>query len=119
MGRAAAPPVRSGADEVAGLSSAAFISRYSGGASHGSSRSSTSSHHSSRTRRALGTVRWYNGRRRLGYVIPDDGKGDLFIPAQGAVNGSVVPPQPGGLFHGTRVSFLPMALKPSSEDGQA
>jgi len=58
----------------------------------------------------MGTVRWYNGRRRLGYIIPDGGKGDLFIPAQGAVNGSQVPPQPGGLFHGTRVSYMPMAL---------
>lgn len=37
----------------------------------------------------------------------------MFIPAQGAVNGSLVPPQPGGLFHGTRVTFKPVALKPA------
>lgn len=71
--------------------------------------------------RRLGTIRWYNGRRKLGQLIPDDSSGsaggkDLFIPAQGAPNGSMVPPQPGGLFHGTRVSFQPTALKPSSTD---
>lgn len=63
--------------------------------------------------RQMGTVRWYNGRRKLGVIIPDSGGKDLFIPAQGAVNGSQVPPQPGGLFHGTRVSFQPTALKSS------
>merc|ERR1712217_148201 len=46
--------------------------------------------------------------------MPDDGGKDLYIPAQGASNGSQVPPQPGGLFHGTRVSFVPTALKSSS-----
>lgn len=65
--------------------------------------------------RQMGTVRWYNGRRKLGVVIPDSGGPDLFIPAQGAVNGSQVPPQPGGLFHGTRVSFQPVALKNSEK----
>lgn len=60
--------------------------------------------------RHLGTIRWYNGRRQLGKVIPDSGGDDLFIPMRGAVNGSQVPPQPGGLFHGTRVSFLPVRL---------
>eukprot|EP00913_Durusdinium_trenchii_P017368 g16333.t1 len=54
--------------------------------------------------RRTGIIRWYNGRRRLGAVIPDGADAtDLFIPAQGAPNGSQVPPQPGGLFHGTRV----------------
>ena len=42
-------------------------------------------------------------RHRLGAIIPDGEGADLFIPAQGAPNGSQVPPQPGGLFHGTRV----------------
>jgi len=65
--------------------------------------------------RQMGTVRWYNGRRKLGVVIPDSGGPDLFIPAQGAVNGSQVPPQPGGLFHGTRVSYQPVALKNSEK----
>lgn len=41
----------------------------------------------------------------------------MFIPAQGAANGSSVPPQPGGLFHGTRVSFVPMALNKKERDG--
>lgn len=45
-------------------------------------------------------------------IMPDSGSKDLFIPAQGALNGSMAPPQPGGLFHGTRVSYLPAALKP-------
>lgn len=61
----------------------------------------------------MGTVRWYNGRRRLGAIIPDNalpGAPDLFIPKQGALNGDQVPPQPGGLFHGTRVSYLPMTI---------
>lgn len=39
----------------------------------------------------------------------------MFIPAQGALNGSQVPPQPGGLFHGTRVTFQPTVLKPTEE----
>ena len=43
------------------------------------------------------------GGHRLGAIIPDGEGADLFIPAQGAPNGSQVPPQPGGLFHGTRV----------------
>lgn len=64
-----------------------------------------------KTSRRFGTVRWYNGRRKCGSIIPDDGGADLFIPAQGAPNGSQVPPNPGGLMHGTRVSFMPMALK--------
>lgn len=42
-------------------------------------------------------------RHRLGAIIPDGEGADLFIPAQGAPNGSQVPPQPGGLFHGTTV----------------
>lgn len=60
--------------------------------------------------RHLGTIRFYNGRRLLGKIIPDSGGDDLFIPAQGAPNGNQVSPQPGGLFHGTRVSFLPLSL---------
>ncbi|CAJ1350914.1 unnamed protein product, partial [Effrenium voratum] len=71
--------------------------------------------------RRTGIIRWYNGRRRLGAVIPDEavpGAPDLFIPAQGAPNGSQVPPQPGGLFHGTRVSFLPMAIKADVASGK-
>lgn len=103
---------RSGAGEVAGLSSAALAGVHA-------TRSSSSSHQQHKTARRLGTVRWYNGRRKLGYIIPDSGGSDLFIPAQGAVNGSLVPPQPGGLFHGTRVSYLPMALaRPDSGQGQ-
>ncbi|CAE7237986.1 unnamed protein product [Symbiodinium necroappetens] len=70
--------------------------------------------------RRMGTVRWYNGRRKLGAVIPDGPADatDLFIPAQGAPNGSQVPPQPGGLFHGTRVSFLPMTIKSEAANGK-
>lgn len=64
-----------------------------------------------------GMIRWYNGRRTLGKVIPDDGGEDLFIPAQGAHNGSQVPPQPGGLFHGTRVSYTPVVLDADSPGG--
>eukprot|EP00435_Cladocopium_sp_Y103_P021286 s1464_g5.t1 len=68
--------------------------------------------------RRMGTIRWYNGRRRLGAIIPDGEGADLFIPAQGAPNGSQVPPQPGGLFHGTRVSFLPMTIKADAANGR-
>lgn len=69
--------------------------------------------------RRFGTVRWYNGRRTLGYVIPDGGGTDLFIPAKGAPNGSQVPPQPGGLFHGTRVSFEPLSIATGSSGSRA
>jgi len=68
----------------------------------------------SKPARQLGTIRWYNGRRKLGVIIADDGGKELFIPAQGASNGSQVPPQPGGLFHGTRVSFVPTAIQAQS-----
>eukprot|EP00927_Polykrikos_kofoidii_P046081 TRINITY_DN40274_c0_g1_i1.p1 TRINITY_DN40274_c0_g1~~TRINITY_DN40274_c0_g1_i1.p1 ORF type:complete len:865 (+),score=168.48 TRINITY_DN40274_c0_g1_i1:342-2936(+) len=101
-----------GGSGVAGLSSASLVG--SAGSLH-NSRSSTGASGSTRrtTTRRQGTVRWYNGRRKIGKVIPDGGGSDLFIPAQGALNGSQVPPQPGGLFHGTRVSFMPVALAAS------
>lgn len=100
---------------VAGLSSTAFLTPPPAAAAAPAPRAKKP-----KTTRRLGTIRWYNGRRRLGSLIPDDVGGrerkDLFIPAQGAPNGSMVPPQPGGLFHGTRVSFQPAALNPSSTD---
>eukprot|EP00401_Gymnodinium_catenatum_P026225 CAMPEP_0117462678 /NCGR_PEP_ID=MMETSP0784-20121206/3180_1 /TAXON_ID=39447 /ORGANISM="" /LENGTH=780 /DNA_ID=CAMNT_0005256455 /DNA_START=85 /DNA_END=2426 /DNA_ORIENTATION=+ len=112
----ASAPAAAGGDSagVAGLSSASLVG--SVGQVPGSLRSTeSSSSKSRRTTRRQGTVRWYNGRRKIGKVIPDDGKGgDFFIPAQGALNGSQVPPQPGGLFHGTRVSFMPAALSDTS-----
>lgn len=94
---------------VAGLSSASLVSAPPATLPAGSQP--RRSGQPKTTSRRFGTVRWYNGRRKLGSIIPDDGDGDLFIPAQGAPNGSQVPPQPGGLFHGTRVSYMPMALK--------
>jgi len=105
------PPASSGAEGqlppsggVAGLSSSAFA----GGPLAAKAKAAKAA--KPRTSRRFGTVRWFNGRRKLGSIIADDG-GDMFIPAQGAPNGSQVPPNPGGLFHGTRVSFMPLQLK--------
>eukprot|EP00929_Paragymnodinium_shiwhaense_P008697 TRINITY_DN112657_c0_g1_i1.p1 TRINITY_DN112657_c0_g1~~TRINITY_DN112657_c0_g1_i1.p1 ORF type:complete len:423 (+),score=73.11 TRINITY_DN112657_c0_g1_i1:128-1396(+) len=54
-----------------------------------------------------GTIRWYSGRRQIGVLDGDDGR-QFLIPVGGAVNGNFVPPTPGGLFHGTRVSYMPL-----------
>jgi len=107
------PPAAAGprSGEVAGLSSASLVSKVPPAISASTPRSSFPA--AARRHRRAGTIRWYNGRRKLGVVIPDEGDKDLFIPAQGAVNGSQVPPQPGGLFHGTKVTFLPTGLKPA------
>eukprot|EP00933_Yihiella_yeosuensis_P025322 TRINITY_DN19670_c0_g1_i1.p1 TRINITY_DN19670_c0_g1~~TRINITY_DN19670_c0_g1_i1.p1 ORF type:complete len:733 (+),score=151.90 TRINITY_DN19670_c0_g1_i1:196-2199(+) len=84
-----------------------------GGATTSAAAQRAAAEAKARAARRMGTIRFYNGRRKLGAIIPDGANAttpDLFIPAQGAPNGSQVPPQPGGLFHGTRVSFLPMAI---------
>lgn len=62
--------------------------------------------------RRLGRVRWYNGRRQVGALVDDLGR-DLVIPPSGAFNKNLCPPTSGGLFHGTSVSYVPVA----SEDG--
>eukprot|EP00929_Paragymnodinium_shiwhaense_P002357 TRINITY_DN10258_c0_g1_i1.p1 TRINITY_DN10258_c0_g1~~TRINITY_DN10258_c0_g1_i1.p1 ORF type:complete len:781 (+),score=240.20 TRINITY_DN10258_c0_g1_i1:182-2524(+) len=119
------PPLAAQADprggDLFGLPSASALAGSGPAAASGSLRTGNSASSSSkpRTTRKQGTVRWYNGRRKCGMIIPDSGSTDLFIPAQGALNGSQVPPQPGGLFHGTRVSFMPVELKPSDKDGAA
>jgi len=60
--------------------------------------------------RCFGRVRWYNGRRQIGIVDSDAGQ-ELFVPVGGAANRSLVPASPGGLLHGTRVSFTPVTLQ--------
>ncbi|CAE8714845.1 unnamed protein product [Polarella glacialis] len=71
----------------------------------------------SSTRRLLGTVRWYNGRRQVGIINGDDGQ-QVFVPVGGAYNGNLVPATSGGLFHGTRVSYR-LESKPASTDPTA
>lgn len=55
--------------------------------------------------RSTGTILWYNGRRRLGLLQADESYERLQIPSQGAPNCGAAPPVPGGLMHGTRVSY--------------
>jgi len=59
--------------------------------------------------RKFGKIRWYNGRRQLGIIDGDDGR-QVFLPVGGAYNQNLVPPNPGGLMHGTRVSYKPLSL---------
>jgi len=54
--------------------------------------------------RHLGRIRYYNGRKQIGILDADDGR-ELFIPVGGAYNRNLVPLTPGGLMHGTRVSY--------------
>eukprot|EP00811_Abedinium_folium_P033246 NODE_6224_length_1692_cov_3.556550.p1 GENE.NODE_6224_length_1692_cov_3.556550~~NODE_6224_length_1692_cov_3.556550.p1 ORF type:complete len:453 (+),score=110.58 NODE_6224_length_1692_cov_3.556550:119-1360(+) len=58
--------------------------------------------------RGVGRVRWYSGRRQTGIVDADDGH-ELLVPVGGAANRNFVPSTPGGLIHGTRVSFTDVA----------
>jgi len=58
----------------------------------------------------LGRVRWYNGRRQIGIIETDNGQ-ELFVPVGGALNRNLVPATPGGLLHGTRVSYTPVKLR--------
>mmetsp|Transcript_46735 Transcript_46735/g.130105 ORF Transcript_46735/g.130105 Transcript_46735/m.130105 type:complete len:420 (-) Transcript_46735:57-1316(-) len=60
--------------------------------------------------RRLGRVRWYNGRRQIGIIESDSGQ-EVFVPVGGALNRNLVPATPGGLIHGTRVSYTPLTLK--------
>jgi len=60
--------------------------------------------------RRFGRVRWYNGRRQIGIIEGDAGQ-ELFVPVGGAVNRNLVPATPGGLLHGTRVSYTPVTLQ--------
>jgi len=52
-----------------------------------------------------GTIVWYNGRRLVGMLCPAAGGKALPIVLHGAPNGGLTPPTPGGLMHGTRVSY--------------
>lgn len=62
-----------------------------------------------------GTIVWYNGRRRTGLVVADRDKRKMWIATGGAPNGGLAPPVPGGLMHGTRVSYMTAALGPGQE----
>eukprot|EP00929_Paragymnodinium_shiwhaense_P051034 TRINITY_DN2568_c0_g1_i1.p1 TRINITY_DN2568_c0_g1~~TRINITY_DN2568_c0_g1_i1.p1 ORF type:complete len:910 (+),score=242.11 TRINITY_DN2568_c0_g1_i1:200-2929(+) len=77
--------------------------------------------------RQTGTILWYNGRRRTGLLQPDIGGQLLEIPVNGAPNSSLAPPVPGGLMHGTRVTYqvaidparnVPMCIDVRPLDGQ-
>eukprot|EP00933_Yihiella_yeosuensis_P071647 TRINITY_DN79880_c0_g1_i1.p1 TRINITY_DN79880_c0_g1~~TRINITY_DN79880_c0_g1_i1.p1 ORF type:complete len:755 (-),score=202.20 TRINITY_DN79880_c0_g1_i1:24-2288(-) len=52
-----------------------------------------------------GRILWWNGRRRQGMLLADQGGQMLQIPARGSLLGGLAPPVPGGLMHGTRVTF--------------
>ncbi|CAK0836678.1 unnamed protein product, partial [Prorocentrum cordatum] len=65
--------------------------------------------------RQSGTIVWYNGRRRLGRLRADGHGRLLRIPGHGAPNGALAPPVPGGLMHGTRVTYLLSWAGPEQE----
>eukprot|EP00746_Dinoflagellata_sp_MGD_P012345 gnl/MRDRNA2_/MRDRNA2_126296_c0_seq1.p1 gnl/MRDRNA2_/MRDRNA2_126296_c0~~gnl/MRDRNA2_/MRDRNA2_126296_c0_seq1.p1 ORF type:complete len:424 (-),score=85.10 gnl/MRDRNA2_/MRDRNA2_126296_c0_seq1:85-1356(-) len=61
----------------------------------------------------LGRVCWYNGRRQVGMMLGDDGR-EFFVPVGGSANLNMVPLTPGGLMHGTRVSYKTATLRDDS-----
>jgi len=69
------------------------------------------------TTRQTGTVVWYNGRRQLGMLLADRDRMTLPIVARGVPNAGLAPPTPGGLMHGTRVSYVLQNVGPGPELG--
>ncbi|CAJ1413428.1 unnamed protein product, partial [Effrenium voratum] len=51
-----------------------------------------------------GTILWFNGRRKCGLLLADDGR-QLRIPIRAANTGNLAPPV-AGLMHGTRVTYI-------------
>lgn len=54
----------------------------------------------------VGTILWYNGRRKSGILLADRDRSQHRISAFSVNTGNLSPPVPAGLMHGTRVSYI-------------
>ena len=62
----------------------------------------------------IGTILWYNGRRKSGVLLADRDHSQLRISGLSVNTGNLAPPVPAGLMHGTRVSYI---VDNASENG--